>query len=205
MDRTYIDRYLVVDRYVAGDLSDRELDEFEERLVWDEELIDEVDVAEQLRHAMNESADLAGSPARVQQRWSPRQPLAAAASLAVGVLVSTLYFTQVPMYQAGSPVVVQLDLVRGSAQQIEVAPDALVVLMVAGDSPTERYRAVIRKEAESGAVWQQDDLALGSMELVAVGVPGSDLQPGRYVLALFPSGDDSGVPIREIPFEMVDF
>jgi len=40
MEQKYIGRHLVVDRYLQGTLSVGEVAEFEERLVWDHELID---------------------------------------------------------------------------------------------------------------------------------------------------------------------
>ena len=55
MDTNYIDMHLLTDRYLQGTLADGEKAEFEERLVWDQELIDELDLAERLRDGLRES------------------------------------------------------------------------------------------------------------------------------------------------------
>ncbi len=57
MDRNYMNLHLVVDRYLQGTLQDDEKTEFEERLLWDEELMDELDLAERLREGLRASAE----------------------------------------------------------------------------------------------------------------------------------------------------
>ena len=58
MDRNYINQHLLVDRYLNNSLDQAELDAFEERLVWDRELIDEVELAERLRDGLKRAATL---------------------------------------------------------------------------------------------------------------------------------------------------
>ena len=49
MDKKYIERHGMVDRYLQGTLPESEVAGFEERLTWDQELLDEVELAERLR------------------------------------------------------------------------------------------------------------------------------------------------------------
>jgi len=68
MDKQYIRTHLVVDRYLQGALSAREVAEFEERLTWDEELLDELDLAEHLRGAVGLADRYGGDPRRGAER-----------------------------------------------------------------------------------------------------------------------------------------
>ena len=52
MDKAELQMMQLVDRYIAGQLDDEELVRFEERLVWDEALQDDVFLAEQLRKGL---------------------------------------------------------------------------------------------------------------------------------------------------------
>ena len=56
METDYIKMHMVIERYVQGKLSDDEVVAFEERLVWDKALQEEVDLAEAMRDWLRESA-----------------------------------------------------------------------------------------------------------------------------------------------------
>ena len=205
MDRTYIDRYLVVDRYVAGDLSERELGDFEERLVWDQGLVDEVDLAEKLRQGL-QVAGRDASPAPTQRRqWLFQLPLAAAASFALGIMATSIFFSDTSHLGEGVVTsVVELDVLRGGAQQqIAVTPGTFVVLMVSVDAGYPSYAAVIRKQGAPAQVWAQDGLQRGYARSLSIGVPSSVLQPGHYVLSVSGRSHESDETIREINFEAV--
>ena len=68
MDSNYIEQHLLIDRYLQGTLKEGENDAFEERMVWDKDLVDEVDLARQLREGLRAAAT---APERVAQ---PRGP-----------------------------------------------------------------------------------------------------------------------------------
>ena len=68
---------------------------------------------------------------------------------------------------------------------ITVDPGAWTVLLVdvMGDYPA--YRVTVRREEQgSGPVWMQDGLLPTYPESLAVGMPGSALATGRYVLTI---------------------
>ena len=207
MDRGYIDRYLVVDRYVAGDLSERELGDFEERLVWDRDLVDEVDLAEKLRRGLEVAGRKEAPAPRRAGAWLYRLHLAAAASFVLGIMSASLFFGGPgPLDGGGSPgtSVVELDVVRGGAeQQIVVPPDTFVVLMVAVEAGYPSYSAAIRKKGTPEATWSREGLMRGYAKSLAIGVPASSLPSGHYVLSVVGVSHQSDTIIREIAFEAV--
>ena len=211
MDRNYIDRYLVIDRYLAGDLAESEVTNFEERLVWDKELIEEIDLAVTLRDGLRASAKetspdeiTAVSPLR---RAAASTRLAIAASFAVGALATSVFFNQPAIMAPDNTAptsVVPLDLLRGNAEQeIAVTPTAMIVLMVAADGDHASYRVAVRKRDNSDIIWTQDGLMPGFTESLAVGVQGALLPPGSYILSVYGSADDTHTLIRDIPFKTV--
>ncbi len=52
IDKTYMTRHLTIDRYLQGNLSDEEIIEFESRLAWDQELGEDLDLAERLQFGL---------------------------------------------------------------------------------------------------------------------------------------------------------
>jgi hypothetical protein len=223
MDKNYIEQHLLVDRYVQGRLEGSELDDFEERLVWDESLIDEVRLAEHLREGLRQAsaarARVAESPgfdlvAMVSGLLSVPQ-FAAAASflLAVTLTAGVLMSPFVKMGgEAGMPAL-QTDIVplfaTRSADVMEVAvdPDHWTVLLVdvMGDYAT--YRATVRKD-EPGAdpILVQDGLLPTYPDSLAVGMPGRTLAAGRYLLTIegvapADSGDATYELVQTIPFQ----
>lgn len=223
MDRNYIEQHLLVDRYVQGRLDGSELDAFEERLVWDESLVDEVRLAEHLRDGLQRS-----SIARARDARSPGFDLvalvsgiltvpgyAAAASfllavmLTAGVLMSPLVNIG---GQGGTPAlgtdIVPLFATRGTAEvEVTVDPDHLTVLLVDVIEDYPAYRATIREdESDAAPIWMQDGLVPTYPDSLAVGMPGSMLDAGRYVLTIegatpADAGDTTYKLIQEIPFE----
>jgi hypothetical protein len=222
MDRNYIEQHLLVDRYIQGKLEGSEQDAFEERLVWDQSLIDDVQLAEHLRDGLKEvsaaQADVADSPgfdlvAMVAGLFAVPQFAAAASfllavSLTIGVLTSPLVN---PSGQFGTPEL-QTDIVplfttrSEDAVEIAVDPGAWTVLLVGvvGDYPA--YRVTVRQD-ELGAepVWMQGGLLPTYPESLAIGMPGSALPTGRYVLTIEGESDsDTGETVYErlqdVPF-----
>ena len=205
MDRNYIDRYLVVDRFLSGDLTDSEVADFEERLVWDRELIDEVDLAASLREGMRASADAAASAAPAPQPGRPPVfgRMAIAASFAAGILATSLFFNQalIPVStDLASTQVVPLELLRSTdMQQIAVDPNGVTVLMVAVGDVSGEFAVELFSEGDSRAIWSQSGLTVGYLASLAVGVPGELLQPDNYVLRVYADA----AMVQEIPFKTV--
>jgi hypothetical protein len=223
MDRNYIEQHLLVDRYIQGRLDGSDLDEFEERLVWDESLVEEVRVAEHLRDGLQQA-----SAARSRVAQAPGFDLvamlsgifavpqfAAAASFLLAVTLTAGVFMS-PLVnvggQAGTPAlqtdIVPLFTVRGEdAPEVAVDPDHWTVLLVDVRGDYTAYRATVRKdEPDADPVWTQDGLVPTYPDSLAVGMPGSTLAAGRYLLTIdgvLPA--DTGAAtyerIQEIPFE----
>lgn len=208
MDKSYIDRHLVVDRYVSGDLTANEREDFEERLAWDDELVDEVDLAERLRDGMRQAGEKSSAERRPAGRRLFQLPLAAAASFAAGLAASSLFLGQQAAVvqtddQQYSTSVVALDVMRGTArQQIAVNPRSFVVFMISVDPGYQSYRVEVIRPGEPEPVWVQDDMVPGYSQSLAIGIPGSRLQAGHFVATVFADTGDATSPVREIPFEV---
>lgn len=222
MDRKYMDMHLVIDRYLQGSLEEGALAEFEERLVWDHELIDELDLAERLREGLRESvADEKytaghgnrGIVARLSGLWSVPQ-YAAAASFLLAVTLTTAVLLN-PLgpdsdfggNQVAPTEIVPLLVVRSAtAQTIVVNENAWTVLLVDVAGNYDSYRVAVRKD-ESGEepFWTQDALMPTYPDALAVGMPGSALAAGRYVLSVegvrdSGTGDKTYEHIQDIAF-----
>ena len=211
MDRNYIDRHLLVDRYLAGDVPDAELADFEERLVWDEELIDELDLAERLREGMRAAAAEKRYSAPTETGLVPRLRLvfsnavyAAAASFLVGIALGVLVLG----YQSDTPVpeemhysVNELQVFRGADRPvITTAPNRISILRFEVDRSFEKYRVTIQSAASSEPLWQQGGLVPDLDGMLAVGVPGTSLPSGSYLLTVYGVSDGENVLDRQIPF-----
>jgi hypothetical protein len=201
MDRKYIDMHLLIDRYLQGSLAEGEEAEFEERLVWDQELIDELDLAERLREGLRASvADdkytashgNRGIVARLSGLWSVPQYAAAASfllavTLTAGVLLNP--FGPDGDFGGNQPTpteIVPLLAVRGNTTQtIVVNENAWTVLLVDVTGNYDSYRVTVRKGESGGEpFWMQDALMPTYPDALAVGMPGNALVAGRYVLSL---------------------
>ena len=61
----------------------------------------------------------------------------------------------------------------------------------------------MRKRDDSDIIWTQDGLIPGYTESLAVGVQGTLLPPGSYILSVYGAAEGSSTLIREIPFKTV--
>jgi len=223
MDRQYIDMHLLTDRYLQGTLAEGEKVEFEERLVWDQELIDELDLAERLRDGLRVSiADDKytashgnfGIVARLSGLWSiPQYAAAASFLLAVTLTAGVLLNPFMPDggYQGNqatpTEIVPLLALRSATSQTIVVNNNAWTVLLVDVTGLYDSYRVTVQKDApDAEPFWMQDALMPTYPDAVAVGMPGNALAAGRYVLSLegirdSATGEKTYEHIQDIPFE----
>jgi hypothetical protein len=211
MDRNYIDRHLLVDRYLSGTLPDNELADFEARLVWDEELIDELDLAERLREGMLAAARERQQTAPVKTGVLPRLRLvfsnagyAAAASFLVGIALSVFvlgYQFQEPVPVEAHYTVNELQVFRGAGGPvITTTPNTTSILRFEADRSYDEYRVTIQAEGSPEPLWQQGGLVPDRDGMLAVGVPGVELPPGSYLLTVYGVSDGQVVLDRQIPF-----
>lgn len=213
MDRNYIDLHLTVDRYLGGSLADDEKTAFEERLVWDQELIDELDLADRLRNGLREAVaedKFVGTRVDVGivQRLASLMAVpqyAAAASFLLAVTLTTAVLMKpvdsVDNFQldrAAPTQIVPLFTVRSlDVQQIVVDEKALTVLLVDAPGNYESYRASVRRdEPGSEPFWVQDGLLPTYPDSLAISMPGSTLSPGSYVMHL-EGARDAGAAVYE--------
>lgn len=222
MDKQYIERHLVIDRYLQNALDGRELDEFEERLSWDSDLVDELEMASALRDGLR--AELADSnyqviaPVPMRERvmrilWQPQY--AAAASFLVGVTVSTLLLSTASGPDTAFPgpavktEIVHLDVLRGSGgPTVVIKPDAWTVFSVVVPDESSIYRATITTgEIPWETVTIQPDLAPSYAGSVAIGMPGRILKAGPLLLTLERRRDAAAEVsyelVQQIPFDVV--
>lgn len=223
MDRNYIDLHLVVDRYLGGSLADDEKTAFEERLVWDQELIDELDLADRLKNGLREAVaedKFVGTRVDVGilRRLAgllavPQYAAAASFLLAVTLTTAVLMNPVNPvddfrLDRATPTQIVPLFTVRSlDVQKIVVDEKALTVLLVDAPGNYASYRASVRKdEPDSESFWVQDGLLPTYPESLAISMPGTTLSPGSYVLHLEGAREAGAAVyehIHELRFETV--
>lgn len=223
MDRNYIDLHLVVDRYLQDILSEGEKAEFEERLVWDQALIDELDLAERLRDGLREATGEYSYTLRTDSigigDWLPNlfsiPQYAAAASfvLAVTLTASVLLNPFGPgrdsdEFDATPTEIVPLLVVRGATSSpVVFNADSRLVLLVDVMGAHDSYRVTVRQDvAGAEAFWTQDDMLPTYLDSLAVSMPGSMLRAGRHVLTVegvtaSAAGEMAYEHIQDIPFE----
>jgi hypothetical protein len=215
MDRKYIEQHLVVDRYLQGTLPGGELAEFEERLTWDQELIDELDLAERLRDGLREAAeedsytvaaDRAGIADWLYNLFSiPQYAAAASFALAVtltaGVLLNPIGTgLGTDGFQATSTEIVPLVAVRGAtASPVVFSADTQLVLLVDVTGSHASYRVTVRADRPGASpFWTQDEMLPTYLDSLAVSMPGDLLEAGPYALTVEGvSTSDDGEKIYE--------
>ena len=219
MNRNYIDMHLVVDRYLRGTLSEEETAEFEERIVWDQDLMDEIELAESLRGALQRAlskdeqsiAQARRNPVAVLKNIFAVPMYAAAASflLAVG-LTSTTIISQMGQStspgsaQFGTTEIVPLFVTRSdNVATLAISRDAWTVILVDAPPTYAEFRATIHAGAED-TVWSQSEMQTTYPESLAIGMPGKLLPDGNYVLVLEGRNGNAGYErFQEIRFRTV--
>ncbi len=191
--------HLIVDRYMRETLAEDEKAKFEERLLWDEELVDELDLAERLHEGLQASVkhdDVTTSRAGVLDLLSSvlfvPQYAAAASFLVAMVLTASMFMS--PLMSSGergggmlaTTELVPLLVLRGiDAPTVHVSEDAWTVLLVDVFGSYESYRVTVRKDmADTAPFWEQAKLLPTYPDSLAVGMPGTSLAPGRYILSV---------------------
>lgn len=226
MYKSYIEKHLLVDRYLSDSLDDVEKAAFEERLCWDRELLDEVGLAEQLRDAMRESAATgkldsddtrAGlGPAIVNLFAVPQYAAAASFLVAVGLTATVLMNSPGDVRESlnydgwGAETVLetvsyQLFSVRGSGEQeLEIEKNTWTVLEVDAMESCSRYRTMLtRTDNGENSSRRQLTLKPNFHQVLAIGVPTDNLEVGRYELQI--EGVEARSGMRCDHREKIDF
>jgi len=213
MDRNYVSENQIVDRYLRDDLTDDERVAFEEFYLSDQETLAELELAEKLQLGLQDCASQGMLEAERRPGWLRRAVTspqwAAAASM---LLVFSLGYSgflqrqlQTDTAVAGTQLI-PLISTRGS-ESVRVVPadpgNWVVLLVDPGFELYDDYRATIIDSGSDEVIWDVSGLQPGYEDLLAVGVTGSVLQPGRYTLSVEArSGPANFVEITRIPIEV---
>lgn len=218
MDINYIKMHLVIERFVQGKLTDDEEAVFEERLVWDKDMQEQVELAEttrdwlltsadQNKYAFSETGRLSGFIRSVAA--APRY--AAAASFVLGILITFSVLKspdsemEFAMDESAPSLVMPLLVTRSSnsdLQPIPVKPGAVTTLLIDVPDPTQQFNVLVQNGTTGDSVWEQTGLVAGYLEAVAVGIPGGAVPPGEYVLSISSTVATGGFQ-QEIRFRTV--
>jgi hypothetical protein len=200
MEIDYIKAHMMIERYVQGNLSDDEVVAFEERLLWDQSLQEDVDLAEAMQNWLKASAEESKftiSETRRAPRWIPDFLLnpgyAAAASFVLGLIVafpilrSPQQGTEFVLDESAPSIVIPLLATRSADNEptsVPITPGAVTLLLVDVPFLDESFNIVVRRSAGGEAVWTQSGLSAGFLDAIAVGLPAAAVPPGRYILAI---------------------
>lgn len=215
MDRAQIDAQGLVQRYLAGTLSDAEAQAFEEACLADPALMEELNRDWQLKAGLQELAargklqSLLNAPAAAPRASSPARAgspswLALAACIVAAVALGLVAWlgtrladqqrenTQLraSLAQTGAPRVlssaVRLMSLRGDRVAIELPETGWIGLALdASGLEGETVRVQLTREA-GAVVWEQSHTVPGEGTLFVV-MDSAQLQPGDYDLALQPA------------------
>jgi len=214
--------HMIVDRYLQGTLQGDEKAEFEERLLWDEALMDEVDLADRLREGLRASAK---QPAREIESpgivdWLRNlvyvPQYAAAASFVVAVaLTATLFVSPVMNVEqprdintAQTEIIPLFSTRSDDVQIVRVDQDGWAVLLINETGSHESYRVTISSDkGDAEPIWARDDLTATYLDSLAVTMPGSAFTLSDYLLTLEgvlidDSGNRSYEHLLHIPFRV---
>jgi len=201
MNQEYIELHLVVDRYLQGSLSGGEVAAFEERLTWDRELIDELDLAERLRDGLRrataeESYRVAAGRVGIVDwlsnlfsipQYAAAASFAVAVALTAGVLLNPLGAgRETDGFQATRTEIIPLVVMRGgTASPVVFSPGSQLVLLVDVTGDHASYRVTIRADRPGASpFWTRDDMQPSYLEALAVSLPGGLLKAGPHVLTV---------------------
>ena len=210
MERDYIDRENVVQRYVEGTLSEDERRKFEDRFIHDPELAQEVSLTETLVEARKLVHTIcSAAPKTTAQSTADSGPTThgeaaagrpsawrLAAASVVGALF-TIVVAQSVMGPAGGlpsdPAVAFVESLRGATEMVTVVQaDRPVVLVVEGPPPSSQERVafnlVLRAGPDRIVASANGHVAGDSGEVTWLLTPPP---PGTYDLFLTPVGRDT--------------
>lgn len=217
MDREYVVEHSMVERYLAGRLSEHEQAALEQHCLWCQETLDDLELTAKLRQGI---ADVATAEDRWQPGFVSRMlhlpQYAAAASMLLAVSLVTsgvlLWDREAfsPRPRVAGMDVYTLEVMRGAADDPSAntvylgesnTPIVLLIYPELGDY--ERYRAAIYPLKGKTVIWE-DEIYLGTDALALV-VPSAVLPPGDYrvrIEGLAPDGESA--PLNEIPFRTAE-
>ena len=221
MDHKYIQDNQLVERYLQDKLTDEEKAAFEEHYLSNAETLAALELAEKMQDGfrdLDESEVFGETPTG---SWfnrvflSPQYAAAASILLVVSLGFSGLLYQQLQNddIYAGTQVIPVLSVRSAAsgqpAMQISISqPNNWIVLLVdPGFESYVRYQASVARvdRADPQIVWQLDDLQPGYEDMLAVGLPGTLLEPGDYEIRLSgqAQASDGFVDISRLGFTVI--
>ena len=207
-----MNKNLLIERYLQGKLSDEKTASFEEQFLSSDELLDELESAEQLQqglkdvvalervHAPDKNQPLERPVSSVVALFqSPHYAMAASFLLVVSLGVSSVLLQRNAhlsefVSDRGVPTeIIQLVSVRGvSGTELNMlklgdTPKKFVMMLDPGFDSFSYYRATVYRlnpAKEPTMLWQVDEMLVGYEEMLALSVPSSILSPGDYEIQL---------------------
>lgn len=202
MDRDYVVKHDVVDRYIRGDLSQEDSEAFETFFLDDQETLEELELMTALRSKERSSMDATAArktrqnpgpglptarPATVNagqgnggnRRW--HVPLTAAASLAVGILISTSFLNQVHTTpDPGSMMLVDIATLRSDDIVEIMIPSGLEYAAFRIAIGAQPYAVDVVLEHGEESIAKIEGLITDTYGDVTFVVPARQLDSGRY-------------------------
>lgn len=214
MDQEYISEHNVIERYLAGRLTDEERAAFEERCLWCSDTLQELEVAERLREGLRDVATPADTVAErgLLARWllSPQWAAAASVMLVVSLATTGWLLTQThdPDAALATTQVYSIEMTRSGETLpvvVRIGPDdRWVVLLVYPElGRHDGYRAELYRRGEAPPVWQASGIPPGSSDSLALTLPAPLLSPGDYRLGVLGLNDGApGDVVGEVSFRV---
>ena len=191
MDKAYIDRHHVIERYLLNQLTADERDAFEQLFLDDPELLDRLEQAEAMRAGLHRATDALepkDSPRGAFARWFTRPAVAYGVSgVAVVALAASAWLFAERGQVGGTPIAtpvgseVWLETTRGPERRVRVSRQPALIRIDIGPPPhAARYRLAIVRGSER--VVEIGDLAVDADNSVSVVI--SQLPVGEYVVSV---------------------
>jgi hypothetical protein len=221
MEMKHIEKGLLIERYLRGDLSTEEEAAFEEVLLESPELLDQLEAAERLQGGLRdlnavESAteSVARGGAAAALFASPRFAMAASFLMAVSVLFAASMYRQNQSLEAELATSASAPTLVQALYTVRSAPDhdpvnvvtplqggQVVLLVDPGFETYDAYRGTLFRMSDGDRaepVHRLEGLQPGYEEMLALGLPARLLSPGRYEIHIEGRvGDSAGAPRYE--------
>jgi len=233
MDKDRMKNHEHIEQYLQSGLSVEEQTAFEEEFLSSGQLLDELEVAEKLKQGLQDLAAVENAAVpKDQSSWlgsflrSPQYAMAASFLLVVslgvsGVLLQKFDSKPGPGHSVSAlpTQITPLISVRGASDGTavntlkQVGNEMNHVLMLdPGFSSYSFYRTSVYRLDPTGAsirIWQVDGMLPGYEDMLALSLPGSILDPGRFEIRIegwqeeWPAGHD-WAPVDTLIFNCVE-
>jgi hypothetical protein len=202
------------ERYVAGQLSPEETTEFEEYLLENPEVIDQVEIARQLKLGLRTLSEEGKLAEVIAPRTAPRRWLMAAsiAALALMLGLSTWFLRTGPTLLAASleglgesrPIAGEymLGRIRGVSQQTIPLAAQPAAVALRFEAPQAGADSSFTAELKRGGnvVASVNELRPGADGLITIYLEASRLEPGDYVVQVH--GNQADAATSEFPLRL---